>query len=58
MTMIIFNFIYFFKFEEKLIHVNLTNGTVCMSGTPVSSGTVKARVCVAEDITEADDIQV
>ena len=29
-----------------------------MTGTPVSSGTVKARVCVAEDITEADDIQV
>ena len=29
-----------------------------MTGTPVSVGCVKARVCVAEDITEADAIQV
>jgi hypothetical protein len=29
-----------------------------MSGTPVSNGSIKARVCVAEDITDADNIQV
>ena len=36
----------------------MSDGAVQMTGTPVSIGTVKARVCVAEDITEADDIQV
>ena len=34
------------------------NGSVKLSGTPVSNGKVKARVCVAEDITEADNIEV
>jgi hypothetical protein len=29
-----------------------------MSGTPVSNGRIKARVCVAEDITDADNIEV
>ena len=31
---------------------------VQMKGTPVSNGSIKARVCVSEDITEADNIQV
>ncbi|CAG2175836.1 unnamed protein product [Oppiella nova] len=30
---------------------------VQMKGTPVSNGSIKARVCVSEDITEADNIQ-
>ena len=47
-----------FQSEESLIPTNLSDGAVQMTGTPVSIGTVKARVCVAEDITEADDIQV
>jgi len=33
-------------------------GLVRMTGTPVSGGKIRARICVAEDITEADEIQV
>ncbi|XP_054166950.1 uncharacterized phosphotransferase YvkC-like [Oppia nitens] len=33
------------------------NNLLKMSGTPVSVGTVRARVCVAEDMSDADKIQ-
>ena len=33
-------------------------GLVRMTGTPVSGGKIRARICVSEDITEADAIQV
>ncbi|CAG2116789.1 unnamed protein product, partial [Medioppia subpectinata] len=45
------------NFEDRIIPPVLTSGMVQMKGTPVSNGSVKARVCVSEDITEADNIQ-
>ncbi|CAG2106035.1 unnamed protein product [Medioppia subpectinata] len=45
------------NFEDRIILPVLTSGMVQMTGTPVSNGSVKARVCVSEDITEADNIQ-
>ncbi|CAG2123310.1 unnamed protein product, partial [Medioppia subpectinata] len=45
------------NFEEKIDIPILTDGSLRMSGTPVSLGTVKARVCVAENISDADNIQ-
>ncbi|CAG2105449.1 unnamed protein product [Medioppia subpectinata] len=45
------------NFEDRIIPPVLTSGMVQMTGTPVSNGSVKARVCVSEDITEADNIQ-
>ncbi|XP_054166949.1 putative phosphoenolpyruvate synthase [Oppia nitens] len=45
------------NFEDRIILPTLSSGMVQMKGTPVSNGTVKARVCVSEDITDADNIQ-
>ncbi|CAG2178906.1 unnamed protein product [Oppiella nova] len=45
------------NFEDRIILPNLGTGMVQMKGTPVSNGSIKARVCVSEDITEADNIQ-
>ncbi|CAG2111414.1 unnamed protein product, partial [Medioppia subpectinata] len=45
------------NFEDRIIPPVLTSGMVQMTGTPVSNGSIKARVCVSEDITEADNIQ-
>ncbi|CAG2178191.1 unnamed protein product, partial [Oppiella nova] len=45
------------NFEDRIIPPNLGTGMVQMKGTPVSNGSIKARVCVSEDITEADNIQ-
>ncbi|CAG2171233.1 unnamed protein product [Oppiella nova] len=45
------------NFEDRIIPPNLGTGMVQMKGTPVSNGSIKARVCVSEDITEADSIQ-
>ncbi len=51
-----------FEFLSNLLQIEENipkiNGLVKMSGTPVSNGRVKARVCVAEDITDADNIEV
>jgi hypothetical protein len=45
--------------EDNTIKIDRSNGAlVRMTGTPVSNGKIKARVCVAEDITDADAIQV
>ncbi len=47
------------QIEENIPKINGSiNGLVKMSGTPVSNGRIKARVCVAEDITDADNIEV
>ncbi len=47
------------QIEENIPKINGSiDGLVKMSGTPVSNGRVKARVCVAEDITDADNIEV
>ena len=48
----------YLQFEDRIIPSNLGTGMVQMKGTPVSNGSIKARVCVSEDITEADNIQV
>ncbi|CAG2112977.1 unnamed protein product, partial [Medioppia subpectinata] len=45
------------NFEDRIIPPVLSSGMVQMTGTPVSNGSIKARVCVSEDITEADNIQ-
>ncbi|XP_054166948.1 prodigiosin synthesizing transferase PigC-like [Oppia nitens] len=45
------------NFDERITIPTNTTGLVQMTGTPVSNGVVKARVCVAEDITDADAIQ-
>ncbi|CAG2173671.1 unnamed protein product, partial [Oppiella nova] len=45
------------NFEDSIRVNHIKEGSLQLSGTPVSLGTVKARVCVAEDIIEADNIQ-
>ncbi|CAG2169872.1 unnamed protein product, partial [Oppiella nova] len=42
------------NFEDRIVPPTLGSGMVQMKGTPVSNGSVRARVCVSEDITEAD----
>ena len=45
--------------EDNNMKIDRSNGAlVRMTGTPVSNGKIKARICVAEDITDADAIQV
>ncbi|CAG2170142.1 unnamed protein product [Oppiella nova] len=45
------------NFQKRITPPILSTGMVQMKGTPVSNGTVSARVCVSEDINEAHNIQ-